>query len=98
MGSNNLGFLSRPKPFQRALFQMFVQVWYRIQFEVSFDWDTLFYLRYIFSKVEDILRFNIMDNWKSIATAYVNIDENRDGSISRGEPKKTTGEVLPSSV
>jgi Ca2+-binding EF-hand superfamily protein len=29
-----------------------------------------------------------MDNWKSIATAYINIDDNRDGSISRGELRK----------
>lgn len=43
----------------------------------------------IFSKqVEDILRFKIQDNWKAIASAYVKIDEDRDGYITQEELRK----------
>ncbi|PFX18293.1 EF-hand calcium-binding domain-containing protein 6 [Stylophora pistillata] len=37
------------------------------------------------STVEDILRTKITDNWKAIASAYLGVDEDRDGSISRDE-------------
>ncbi|KAK3701543.1 hypothetical protein QZH41_020531 [Actinostola sp. cb2023] len=40
------------------------------------------------STVEDILRGKIMENWKTIASAYISIDDNRDGSISREELRK----------
>jgi len=29
-----------------------------------------------------------MDNWKTIANAYISIDENRDGTISRLELRR----------
>lgn len=37
------------------------------------------------STVEDILRAKITDNWKAIASAYLGVDGDRDGSISRDE-------------
>lgn len=37
------------------------------------------------STVEDILRAKITDNWKLIASAYLGVDVDRDGSISRDE-------------
>lgn len=40
------------------------------------------------STVEDILRSKITDNWKAIASAYLGIDGDRDGSISRNELKQ----------
>lgn len=40
------------------------------------------------STVEDILRSKITDNWKAIASAYLGIDCDRDGFISRGELKQ----------
>ena len=35
--------------------------------------------------MEDILQSKITDNWKAIASAYVGVDTDRDGSISRSE-------------
>lgn len=37
------------------------------------------------STVEDILQSKITDNWKAIASAYLGVDTDRDGSISRSE-------------
>ena len=33
--------------------------------------------------MEDILRDKITDSWKTIASAYLSAEKNRDGSISR---------------
>lgn len=38
--------------------------------------------------MEDILRAKITDNWKAIASAYLGVDGDRDGSISRDELKQ----------
>lgn len=43
--------------------------------------------RIVLFQVEDILRAKITDNWKAIASAYLGIDGDRDGSISRDELK-----------
>ena len=39
-------------------------------------------------QVEDILRSKITENWKSIASAYMKVDNNRDGSVSRDELRR----------
>lgn len=39
-------------------------------------------------KVEEILRNKIKDNWQSVANAFIDVDTNRDGHLSRDELRK----------
>ncbi|XP_028408457.1 EF-hand calcium-binding domain-containing protein 6-like isoform X2 [Dendronephthya gigantea] len=40
------------------------------------------------STVEEILRNKIKDNWQSVANAFIDVDTNRDGCLSRNELRK----------
>jgi hypothetical protein len=42
----------------------------------------------LYFQVEEILRNKIKDNWKSVSNAFIDVDMNRDGHLSRDELRK----------
>jgi Ca2+-binding EF-hand superfamily protein len=40
------------------------------------------------SQVEEILRNKIKDNWQSVSNAFIHVDTNRDGHLSRVELRR----------
>jgi Ca2+-binding EF-hand superfamily protein len=41
-----------------------------------------------YSQVEEILRNKIKDNWQSVSNAFIHVDTNRDGHLSRVELRR----------